>query len=482
MLSVNANTLSFLRSRTVEKCKTKEPARAGIDRFQMLQEQQTYEKISRKVFIKTYGCQMNVYDSERMVRLLQGCDYQVTSDIRQADLILLNTCSIREKPEHKIYSILGRLKRLKDKNPALVLGVGGCVAQQEGEKLFKKAPYLDLVFGTHSINNLPHLLEEAEERRSKVCDVGIVEEGYRDEGVFDSSLEKVSSYLSIIRGCNNFCSYCVVPYVRGRERSRQKEEILIEAAHLARRGVKELTLLGQNVNSYGNDLDGTCDFPSLLTSVNEIEGIERIRFITSHPKDLSNELIRCFKELDKLCEHIHLPVQSGSNNVLKMMNRGYTREDYLKKVEALRGACPEIGITSDVIVGFPQETQNDFEDTLELMKEVKFDDLFSFHYSDRPMTASIRFEGKIPSEEKKERLKTLQELQNNYSLEKNAARLGKVEEVLVEGVSRKDVGCATGKTRSNKTVNFPGGDNLKGQLVSVKIKDVHLHSLSGELV
>ncbi len=340
---------------------------------------------------------MNVYDSERMVRLLQGCDYQVTSDIRQADLILLNTCSIREKPEHKIYSILGRLKRLKDKNPDLVLGVGGCVAQQEGEKLFEKAPYLDLVFGTHSINKLPHLLEVAEERRSKVCDVEIVEDGYRDEGVFDSSLEKVSSYLSIIRGCNNFCSYCVVPYVRGRERSRQKEEILAEAAHLAQRGVKELTLLGQNVNSYGNDLGGTSDFPCLLASVNEIEGIERIRFITSHPKDLSDELIRCFKELDKVCEHIHLPVQSGSNNVLTLMNRGYTREDYLKKVDALRRVSPEIGITSDVIVGFPQETQSDFEDTLELMKEVKFDDLFSFHYSDRPMTASIRFEGKIPS-------------------------------------------------------------------------------------
>jgi len=459
----------------------KNPEPLVFNRFQMLQEQKTYEKISRKVFIKTYGCQMNVYDSERIVRLLQGSDYQVTSDVRQADVILLNTCSIREKPEHKIYSILGRLKRLKDKNPDLVLGVGGCVAQQEGEKLFEKAPYLDLVFGTHSINNLPHLLEVAEERKSKVCDVEIVEDGYRDEGVFDSSREKVSSYLSIIRGCNNFCSYCVVPYVRGRERSRHKEEILAEAAHLAGRGVKELTLLGQNVNSYGNDLGGTCNFPRLLAAVNEIEGIERIRFITSHPKDLSDELIRCFKELDKVCEHIHLPVQSGSNNVLKLMNRGYSREGYLKKVDALRRVSPEIGITSDVIVGFPQETQRDFEDTLELMKEVKFDDLFSFHYSDRPMTASIRFEGKISSEEKKERLKTLQDIQNNYSLEKNTVLLDKVEEVLVEGVSRKDVNCVTGKTRSNKTVNFPGEDDLKGRLVSVKIKDVHLHSLSGEL-
>ena len=448
----------------------------------MLREQRTDKNLPRKVFIKTYGCQMNVYDTEKMVDLLYGCNYQITSDIKQADLILLNTCSIREKPEHKIYSILGRLKKLKDKNPDLILGVGGCVAQQEGEKLFEKSPHLDLVFGTHSINKLPNLLKEIEEKKAKVCEINMSENGYLDEGVSCYSSQKVSSYVSIIRGCNNFCSFCIVPYVRGRERSRPREEILEEVKHLSQSGVKEVVLLGQNVNSYGNDLGVTGGFPRLLASINDIKGIERIRFITSHPKDLSDDLISCFKELDKVCEHIHLPVQSGSNKILKLMNRRYTRDNYLEKVDKLRGICPAIGITSDMIVGFPQETQKDFEDTLELMEEVKFDDLFSFQYSDRPMTHASRFNDKIPSDVKRERLRILQEAQNGYSLEKNKAVLHKIEEVLVEGVSKKDPHCMTGKTGTNKTVNFAGGDNLRGMLVSVKISSVHLHSLKGELV
>ena len=448
----------------------------------MLREQRTYKNSPRKVFIKTYGCQMNVYDTEKMVNLLCGVNYQITSDIKQADLILLNTCSIREKPEHKIYSILGRLKKLKDKNPDLILGVGGCVAQQEGEKLFEKSPCLDLVFGTHSINKLPNLLKEIEEKKAKVCEINMSENGYLDEGVSGYSSQKVSSYVSIIRGCNNFCSFCIVPYVRGRERSRPKEEILEEVKHLSQSGVKEVVLLGQNVNSYGNDLGVTGGFPRLLASINDIKGVERIRFITSHPKDLSDDLIRCFKELDKVCKHIHLPVQSGSNKILKLMNRRYTRDNYLGKVDKLRGVCPAIGITSDVIVGFPQETQRDFEDTLGLMKEVKFDDLFSFQYSDRPMTSATSFKEKIPSDTKRERLKILQETQNKYNLEKNKAVLHKIEEVLVEGVSKKDSHCMTGKTGSNKTVNFAGGDNLRGMLVSVKISGVHLHSLKGERV
>ena len=448
----------------------------------MLREQRTYKNLPRKVFIKTYGCQMNVYDTEKMVDLLCGCNYQITSDIKQADLILLNTCSIREKPEHKIYSILGRLKKLKDKNPDLILGVGGCVAQQEGEKLFEKSPHLDLVFGTHSINKLPNLLKKIEEKKAKVCEINMSENGYFDEGVSCNSSQKVASFVSIIRGCNNFCSFCVVPYVRGRERSRPREEILEEVKHLSQSGVKEVVLLGQNVNSYGNDLGITGGFPRLLASINDIKGVERIRFITSHPKDLSDDLIRCFKELDKVCKHIHLPVQSGSSKILKLMNRRYTRDNYLEKVDKLRGVCPAIGITSDMIVGFPQETQKDFEDTLELMKEVKFDDLFSFQYSDRPMTHASRFNDKIPSDVKRDRLKILQEAQNEYSLEKNKAVLHKTEEVLVEGVSKKDLQCMTGKTGANKTVNFAGGDNLRGMLVSVKISGVHLHSLKGELV
>ncbi len=453
-----------------------------LSRFKMLEKQKTCENLPRKVFIKTYGCQMNVYDSERMVHVLQECNYQITSDIKQADLILLNTCSIREKPEHKIYSILGRLKKLKDKKPDLILGVGGCVAQQEGEKLFEKSPCLDLVFGTHSINKLPHLLKGVAEKRSKVCEIKMSKNGYLDEGVSCYSSQKVSSYVSIIRGCNNFCSFCIVPYVRGRERSRPKEEILEEVKHLSQSGVKEVVLLGQNVNSYGNDLGIVESFPRLLASINDIKSVKRIRFITSHPKDLSDDLIRCFKELDKVCKHIHLPVQSGSNKILKLMNRHYTRENYLEKVDKLRRVCPEIGITSDMIVGFPQETQKDFEDTLELMKEVKFDDLFSFQYSDRPMTSATRFKEKIPPDIKRERLKILQETQNEYNLEKNKAVLHKVEELLVEGKSKKDQKFMTGKTGSNKTVNFAGGNDLRGMLVSVMIKDIHLHSLKGELV
>jgi tRNA-2-methylthio-N6-dimethylallyladenosine synthase len=433
------------------------------------------------LFLKTFGCQMNVYDSERMAHLLEQDDYQLTPDMGEADVILLNTCSIREKPEHKIYSILGRLKELKDKKPDLILGVGGCVAQQEGEKLLEKSPCLDLVFGTHTISKLPSLLEKVREHKVKVCDVEMYDNGCLDEGTYSASSHKVSSYVSVIRGCNNFCSYCVVPYVRGRERSRPQEEIVAEVNHLVKMGGKEITLLGQNVNSYGNDCGISGGFPRLLTSLNEIAALERIRFITSHPKDLSDDLIRCFKELDKVCEHIHLPVQSGSNKILKLMNRGYTREDYLEKIDALRTTCPEIGITSDVIVGFPQETQEDFDDTLNLMQEVCFDDLFSFHYSDRPMTPATQLADKVPSDVKAERLRLLQEMQGEYSLKKNRLLLNRVEDVLVEGISKKDSQRVTGKTRSNKTVNSPGGEDLQGKVVPVRIKEVHLHSLSGEV-
>jgi tRNA-2-methylthio-N6-dimethylallyladenosine synthase len=447
----------------------------------MFSKKDNLKDLPRKVFIKTYGCQMNVYDSERMAYLLQREEYQLTADMGEADIILLNTCSIREKPEHKIYSILGRLKGLKDKNPDLILGVGGCVAQQEGEKLLEKSPCLDLVFGTHAMGKLPSLLDTIRAQGGKVCEVEMSTHGCLDEGTYTASAHKVSSYVSVIRGCNNFCSYCVVPYVRGRERSRPQAGIIAEVEHLVRMGVKEVTLLGQNVNSYGNDCGRIGAFPRLLTSINGVADLERIRFITSHPKDLSDALIRCFKELDKLCEHIHLPVQSGSNKILKLMNRGYTREDYLEKIDALRTTCPEIGITSDVIVGFPQETDEDFEDTLNLMKEVCFDDLFSFNYSDRPMTPARELADKVPSDLKGERLRLLQEMQREYSLKKNRLLLNRVEDVLIEGISKKDSQRVTGKTRSNKTVNTVGGAALRGEVVPVRIREVHLHSLSGEL-
>ena len=448
-----------------------------------MQEKPTnHVKTLRKVFIKTYGCQMNVYDTERIAGLLRGCGYEMTPNVSAADVILLNTCSIREKPEHKIYSILGRLKGYKDANPSLILGVGGCVAQQEGDRLFEKAPHLDLVFGTHTIDRLPELIRQVQTERARVCRTDMQEEGYSDQGVCRDVSPGVSAYVSIIRGCNNYCSYCVVPYVRGRERSRPPEDIIAEVEHLVRQGMKEVTLLGQNVNSYGKDNGTPGSFPRLLKAVNEVAGIERIRFITSHPKDLGEDLIRCFGELDKLCEHIHLPVQSGSDKILRLMNRAYTRDEYLAKVERLRRICPSIGITSDVIVGFSGETDEDFEQTLALMEAVRFDDLFSFNYSDRPMTAAIRFEGKIPAEVKAKRFSLLQELQNEHSLIRNRTLLNTEEEVLVEGMSKKDRSHITGKTRSNKTVIAEGGEEFTGRLVPVCIRSVTAHTLSGDIV
>jgi tRNA-2-methylthio-N6-dimethylallyladenosine synthase len=437
--------------------------------------------MSPRVFIKTYGCQMNVYDSERIEGLLRGCGYEMTPHVAAADVILLNTCSIREKPEHKIYSILGRLKGYKDANPSLILGVGGCVAQQEGDRLFEKAPHLDLVFGTHTIDRLPELIRQVQTERARVCQTAMQEEGYSDQGVCRDVSPGVSAYVSIIRGCNNYCSYCVVPYVRGRERSRPPEDIIAEVEHLVRQGVKEVTLLGQNVNSYGKDNGTPGSFPRLLKAVNEVAGIERIRFITSHPKDLGEDLIRCFGELEKLCEHIHLPVQSGSDTILRLMNRAYTRDEYLAKVERLRRVCPSIGITSDVIVGFPGETEADFEETLTLMEEVRFDDLFSFNYSDRPMTAALRLEGKISPEVKAQRLARLQVLQNEHGIARNRMLLNAEEEVLVEGISKKDPRRVTGKTRSNKTVIAEGGEELTGRMVSVRISSVTAHTLHGDI-
>jgi len=447
----------------------------------MLNKHEHSEHLPLRVFIKTYGCQMNVYDTERIAGLLRGCGYEMTPNVSAADVILLNTCSIREKPEHKIYSILGRLKGYKDANPSLILGVGGCVAQQEGERLFDKAPHLDLVFGTHTIDRLPELIRQVQTERARVCRTAMQAEGYSDQGVCRSVSPGISAYVSIIRGCNNYCSYCVVPYVRGRERSRPPEDIIAEVEHLVRQGVKEVTLLGQNVNSYGKDNGTPGSFPRLLKAVNEVAGIERIRFITSHPKDLGEDLIHCFGELEKLCEHIHLPVQSGSDTILRLMNRAYTRDEYLAKVERLRRTCPSIGITSDVIVGFPGESEADFEETLTLMEEVRFDDLFSFNYSDRPMTAALRFDGKIPSEVKAQRLARLQVLQNEHGIARNRMLLNAEEEVLVEGISKKDPRRVTGKTRSNKTVIAEGGEELTGRLVSVRIRSVTAHTLHGDI-
>jgi tRNA-2-methylthio-N6-dimethylallyladenosine synthase len=431
-------------------------------------------------YIKTFGCQMNEHDSEKMLEVLKSSDYYPTDNLLQADLILLNTCSIREKVEQKVYSNLGRLKGLKKKNPSLIIGVGGCMAQQEGEKLFQKVPFINIVFGTQSVNKLSELVKTVEEKNNKVVDISC--NGFHSLTLIPKLPQQVKAYVSIMQGCNNHCSYCVVPSVRGEERSRCKEEILQEITLLAERGVKEVNLLGQNVNSYGKGCSGRVDFPSLLSSINEIKGIERIRFITSHPKDLSPQLISSFRECNKLCEHIHLPIQSGSSLVLKRMNRQYTREEYLDKIDKLRGVSPEMSITSDIIVGFPGETEEEFLETLSVLEKVEFDDLFSFKYSDRPGVKAITLPDKVDEKVKAERLWRLQNFQKKYTLMKNTKLEGKTVEILAEGLSQKDPQRLTGRTRNNKVVNFAGNIELRGRLVSVLIKRAFLHSLEGELI
>ncbi|MBN1840900.1 MAG: tRNA (N6-isopentenyl adenosine(37)-C2)-methylthiotransferase MiaB [Deltaproteobacteria bacterium] len=435
---------------------------------------------TKRVHIITMGCQMNVYDSEQMERLLATMNYRPTSHQEKADLIILNTCSIRDKAEHKVYSHLGRLARLKLKRPNLVIGVGGCVAQQEGDRLLKRAPHVDIVFGTFSISRLPSLIRRVTHEKKQAVDVeptGTVEPSHIKPTNFQEARAK--AFVTIIRGCDNFCTYCVVPYLRGRELSRRPQRILEEIRHLVARGVREVTLLGQNVNSYGLKNGHSLDFPALLEAVNDVEGLRRLRFTTSHPKDLSDKLIRAFGRLDKLAPHIHLPVQSGSDRILKRMNRGYTRGNYLARIEKLRKAQPNIAITSDIIVGFPGEGETDFEETLNLVESVGFDNLYIFKYSNRKNTPAFRFSDKVQEAVKGERFARLLELQSKITLDKNRALVGTVQEVLIEGLSKKGYDQVTGHTPCNKTVNFSDEKLRVGQLVHVNIADAFSHSLLG---
>jgi tRNA-2-methylthio-N6-dimethylallyladenosine synthase len=437
--------------------------------------------VERKVYIETYGCQMNEHDTDRILRLLERSCYFETKDAKEADFILINTCSVREKPEHKVYSALGRYKWLKEKRGAII-GVAGCVAQQEGSQLLDRVPYLDMVIGTHAIPRLPQLLQKIEVSGERVCETRFDRDGeYLKSILPQKSLDKVKSYVTIMQGCDHFCSYCIVPYVRGREQSRSGREIIEEVKHLAERGVKEVCLLGQNVNSYGRGLEEAISFPELLSCINSIEGIERIRFTTSHPKDLSEELIQAFSNLKKLCEHFHLPFQSGSNKILKAMHRGYTKESYLEKIDRLKEVCPSIAVTADVIVGFPGEEEEDFKETLNLMEKVQFDDLFSFKYSPRKGTRASQLQDKIEEKVKQERLSILQEIQKVVTLRKNQELEDRAEEVLVEGQSKQSPQEVTGRTRSNKIVNFEGDLGLVGNLVPVQITKAYAHSLRGEI-
>jgi len=430
------------------------------------------------VFLQTFGCQMNERDSERVLALLMEQGYRIVSLPEEADLIVINTCTVRKKPEHKVYSLLGRFKRLKEKKPQLKIVVMGCLAQQEGEMLLERFPQVDMVLGPDRVDEFNKGLEKAIDG-DRVCMIGFKEDP--SQRVLLPPFRSPRAYVNIMQGCDNFCSYCVVPYVRGPEKSRPSQEILKEVRLLAKEGVKEVILLGQNVNAYGKKSPGELSFVELLRKIAEIPGIERIRFTTSHPKDLSEELILAFKEIPQLCEHIHLPFQAGSNKILKMMRRGYTREEYLQKVERLREVVPEIAITADVIVGFPGEEEEDFEKTLDLIERVRFDGLFSFKYSPRKGTLASRWPDDVPEPIKARRLEKLQSLQRKITLEKNKALEGKVLEVLVDGCGERE-GQLRGRSRCNRVVNFMGPLDLIGKIVWVKIKEGLPNCLRGELL
>ena len=436
----------------------------------------------KRVFIRTFGCQMNEYDSERMLAMLKD-EYAPCEEIKEADLILVNTCSVRQKAEEKVYGLVGRLKHLKRKRPELIIGVCGCVAQQEGPRLLKRLPHVDMVLGPQGVYRLLEALERVRKGQGPVVDTSFLKD-FRPPLVLPelNGVRPVKAFVTIMQGCDNFCTYCVVPYTRGREKSRPPEEILREIECLVRQGVREVTLLGQNVNSYGRKEKGFPSFAALLKEVASIPGLWRIRFTTSHPKDLDEELMRCLAEVPQVCEHLHLPVQAGSNRVLKKMHRGYTREEYLAKVSRLREICPDITLSTDVIVGFPGERPEDFCQTLSLLEEVRYAEIFSFKYSDRPLARARNFEDKVPEEEKAARLAQVHSLQNQITREINASFIGKEVEVLVEGPSGGNPALWTGRTRSNHVVNFEGPAGLKGALVYVLIEGCGQHSLRGRYI
>lgn len=425
----------------------------------------------RKVHIKTWGCQMNEHDSERIAGVLSENGYQLTEDIKDANLVILNTCSVRDKAEHKFFSEVGRVRDLKKEKPDLLIGVGGCIAQQKGGEITKRTKGVDLVFGTRSIHEIPKLLDALSEKSKHL--VNIAE--HKINTVSYPALRKrgVKAWVSIMYGCNNFCTYCVVPYTRGREESRPKEEILKELQGLVNQGFKEITLLGQNVNSY------EMDFPALLSYLHPVEGIERIRFMTSHPKDISDRLIDAMAELPKVCNHLHLPLQSGSDRILKLMNRGYTYSEYKKKIDKIKDKMPEIGITTDIIVGFPGETEDDLNMTMDALRDVEYDNIYAFKYSKRQDTAAEKFDRHLPKDIKEERLAQVMSLQTEITTRKNKGHIGLTVGVLVEGVSEADKSRLTGRTEANRIVNFEGSSELVGKLVNVKIINANLSNLEG---
>ena len=434
----------------------------------------------KKAFIGVYGCQMNISDAERMEGQLRTIGYERVAEMEGADLILLNTCCVRETAEDKVYGKIGEIKHLKRANPDLIFGITGCMAQKESDGLIKRAPHIDFVLGTNKVHELTHVVQEIEQERGHIVDTQLGETELPDD-VPVARGGKFSAWVPIMYGCNNFCTYCIVPYVRGRERSRLPEDVVKEVREAVAQGYKEVTLLGQNVNSYGKDHQ-QADFADLLKMVDEVPGIQRVRFMTSHPKDLSDKVIATIRDGAHICEHIHLPVQYGSNKLLKAMNRVYTVESYKDLVRRIRQEIPEAALTTDLIVGFPGETDEDFAEMLAFLKEIRYDSAYTFIYSKRSGTPAATMENQVDDKVKHQRLEQLMALQNEISLEINQGLQDKVLEVMVEGPSKNDAGIWNGRTRTNKIVLFAHGDEQEGDFINVKITQPQTWVLKGERV
>ena len=436
-----------------------------------------------KYYIITYGCQMNEADSGLMGDLLSAAGWEACAGVEGADLIVLNTCSVREKPEQKVYSRLGELAKLREASPGVVIAVAGCMAQREGEEIRRRAPYVNLVLGTRQFHHLPELVGRIRAGERGIVQLDSEEDpsAARGRPRLGQRTAALREFVPIIRGCTNFCSYCIVPYVRGREVSRPLRDIVCEVRELADRGAREVTLLGQNVLAYGRDLAGGLSFADLLRELDGTEELWRIRFTTSHPRDVTDELVEAMAGLPTVCEHIHLPLQAGADRLLEEMNRGYTTRDYVDTVARLRAAVGDLAITTDMMVGFPGETEEEFEEGLGLYERIGFDAAFMFAYSPRPGTAAAAREDQVPRRTRSARLQRLIALQNGLSVARNEAEVGREVEALVEGPAERGEGLLAGRARSNKLVIFPGGAELAGSLVSVKLTEAHLWGFHGEI-
>ena len=436
--------------------------------------------LNKKYFLRTYGCQMNVHDSEEIKKYLELLGFTETSVLEESDLVVLNTCAIRENVHDKVFGYLGRCKHLKREKPELIIALGGCMSQEENvvKEIKTKHPYVDIVFGTHNISELPKLLIDKKENQNiEVFSM----EGDIYEGIKYSRDSKITAWVNIMYGCDKFCTYCIVPYTRGKERSRKLENIVREVEELKNNGYKEVTLLGQNVNAYGKDLNLGYDFKDLLTSVAKTN-IERVRFVTSHPWDFTSEMINVIAKYDNIMPYVHLPLQSGSNNILKLMGRRYTKEEYINLVSTIKEKVKNVAITTDIIVGFPNETENDFLETLDVVNICKFDSAFTFIYSPREGTPASLIKDNVTIEEKESRLQRLNEVINNYSLEANERLVNKTVPVLILGENEKDKNKVFGYTDTMKLVNINEGKDLIGKIVPVKILDAKSFSLDGEVV